>query len=76
MKSLKKKPIEINIEPKEDFVRKKGISKTEIIRQSLDKFLREIHSEENPGVGLIGHGNSDKRSLSNNHDKYLARYAR
>jgi hypothetical protein len=25
-----------------DYVRKKGVSKTEIIRESLDKFLREI----------------------------------
>jgi hypothetical protein len=76
MKRLKKNPIEINIEPKQDYVRKKGISKTEIIRESLDKSLREIHSEEDPGVGLIGHGNSDKRNLSNDHDKFLAQYAR
>ncbi len=73
MKRLKKKPIEINIEPKQDYVRKKGVSKTEIIRESLDKFLREIPLEEDPGVGLIGLGNSDNRNLSDNHDKYLAR---
>jgi hypothetical protein len=81
MKRLKKKPIEINIEPKQDYVfwdhvRKKGVSKTEIIRESLDKFLREIPLEEDPGVGLIGLGNSDKRDLSDNHDKYVARYGR
>ncbi len=47
MKRLKKKPIEINVEPKQDYVlgnlaKKKGISKAEIIRKSLDKFLRDI----------------------------------
>jgi len=73
---LKKKSIEINIEPKQDYVRKKGVSKTEIIRESLDKFLREISLEGDPGVGLIGLGNSEKRALSDNYDKYLARYAR
>jgi hypothetical protein len=46
------------------------------IRKSLDKFLREIPLEEDPGMGLIGLGNSGKRNLSDHHDKYLARYAR
>jgi hypothetical protein len=81
MKRLKKKPIEINVKAKQDYVfgdhvRRKGVSETEIIRESPDKFLREIPLEENPGVGLIRLGNSGKRNLSENHDKYLARYAR
>lgn len=81
MKNLKKKPIQIYIEPQKDYVlgnlaKKKGVSKAEIIRKSLDKFLREIPSEEDPGMGLIGLGNSGKRNLSDNHDKYLSRYAR
>jgi len=58
-----------------DHVRKKGVSKTEIIWESLDKFLREIPLEEDPGMGLIGLGSSGKRNLSDNHDKYVARYA-
>lgn len=81
MKSLKKKPIQIYIEPRQDYVlgylaKKKGMSKAEIIRKSLDKFLREIPLAEDPGMGLIGLGNSGKRNLSENHDKYLARYTR
>jgi hypothetical protein len=63
MKSLKKN-------------RKKGVSKIDATRESPDKFLREIPLEEDPGMGLIGLGNSGKRNLSENHDKYLARYAR
>jgi hypothetical protein len=81
MKRLKKKPIEINVKAKQDYVfgdhvRKKGVSKAEIIRKSLDKFLRDIPLEEDPGMGLIGLGNSGRRNLSDNHDKYLAGYAR
>jgi len=50
MKRVKKKPIEINIEPKqyyvlEDDVREKRVSKTEIFRESPDKFLREVPFE-------------------------------
>jgi hypothetical protein len=59
-----------------DYVRKKGVSKIEIIRESFDKFLREIPLEEDPGMGLIGLGNSGKRDLSDNHERYVARYAR
>jgi hypothetical protein len=47
MKSLKKKTIQIYIEHHQDYVlaalaRSKGASKTEIIRECLDKYLREI----------------------------------
>ena len=81
MKSLKKKPIQIYIEPQQDYVlgnlaKKRGISKAEIIRKSLDKFLREIPLEEDPGMGLIGLGSSGKRNLSDDHDKYLVRHTR
>ena len=81
MKSLKKKPIQIYIEPQQDYVlgnlaRKRGISKAEIIRKSLDKFLREIPLEEDPGMGLIGLGTSGHRDLSDHHDNYVAKYAR
>ena len=81
MMSLKKKRIQIYIEPRQDYVlanwaRKKGISKAEIIRKSLDKYLREISLEEDPGMGLIGLGNSGKRDLSDHHNKYLVRYVR
>ncbi len=81
MKRLKKKPIQIYIEPQQDYVlgnlaRKKGISKAEIIRKSLDHFLREIPLEEDPGMGLVGLGSSGKRNLSRDHDQYLTGYAR
>ncbi len=81
MKNLRKKPIQIYIEPQQDYVlgnlaKKKGISKAEIIRKSLDKYLREIPWEEDPGMGLIGLGSSGKGDLSDKHNQYLARHAR
>ena len=47
MKELKKKPIQIYIEPQQDYAltslaRKKRVSKAEIIRESLDRYLRAI----------------------------------
>ena len=79
MRSLKKKPIQIYIEPQQDNVlaalaRHKGVSKAEIIRESLDRYLRQIPLEEDPAMGLIGLGKSGKRNLSERHDEYLARY--
>ncbi len=81
MKSLKKKPIQIYLEPQQDYVlgnlaQKRGLSKAEIIRKSLDKYLREIPLEEDPGMGLIGLGNSGKRDLSDRHDQYIAQSVR
>jgi hypothetical protein len=81
MKHLKKKPIQIYIEPQQDYVlaalaRDKGISKAEIIRESLDRYLRDIPANDDPAMGLVGLGNSGKRNLSENHDAYITRYAR
>lgn len=79
MKNLKKKPIQVYIEPQQDYIlenfaQKRGISKAEVIRKSLDHYLREIPLEEDPGMGLIGLGSSGKKDLSRNHDQYIARY--
>jgi hypothetical protein len=81
MKNLKKKPIQIYIEPQQDDVlsalaRSKGISKAEIIRESLSRYLRQIPLEDDPAMGIVGLGNSGKKSLSDNHDAYIAQYAR
>jgi hypothetical protein len=80
MKGLKKKPIQIYIESQQDDVlemlsKKRGISKAGIIRQSLEKFLKELPVKEDPALGLVGLGRSGKRNLSYQHDQYLAQYA-
>ena len=79
MRHLKKRPIQIYIEPKqadllEMFSSKMGISKAAIIRESLEKFLKELPLEEDPAMTIIGIGSSGKGDLSENHDKYLAQY--
>ena len=81
MKTLKKKPIQIYLEPQQNNVlgllsKKRGISKAEIIRRSLEKFFKDIPLEEDPAMDLIGLGSSEKGDLSVQHDKYIARYAK
>ena len=80
MKTLKKKPIQIYLEPRQDevleYLSKKGrISKAALIRKSVDKFLKELPVEEDAAMNLIGLGKSGKGDLSEKHDRYLARYA-
>lgn len=80
MRTLKKRPIQIYIEPGQANVlevisKKRGVSKSEIIRESIEKYLKELPIEEDPAMGLIGLGNSGKSDLSDKHDRYIARYA-
>lgn len=79
MRALKKKPIQIYIEPEQDDVlevlsKKRNISKAAIIRESVDKYLKELPVEEDAAMSLIGLGRSGKGDLSDKHDRYLARY--
>lgn len=79
MRTLKKKPIQVYIDSKQDNVldvlsKKRGISKSELIRESLDKFLNSLPIDEDPIMGIVGLGSSDKSDLSTKHDKYIASY--
>lgn len=79
MNSLKKKPIQIYIEPRQDNIlavisKNRGVSKAAIIRESLEKFLKELPVEKDPALRIIGLGSSGKTDISEKHDKYLARY--
>jgi hypothetical protein len=81
MRQLNKKPIQIYIDPQQNdalaaLARSKGISKAEIIRESLDRYLREIPMKDDPAMGLIGLGNSGKHNLSESHDAYIAQHVR
>jgi hypothetical protein len=81
MRKLKKKPIQIYIEHQQDhaltaLARDKGLSKAEVIRECLDKYLREIPLKDDPAMGLIGLGNSGKKDLSNRHDDYFVQHVR
>lgn len=79
MRALRKKPIQIYIEPAqamslEGLSRRKGISKAEIIRLSLDKYLSALPVEEDPALGIMGLGRSGKSDVSERHDAYIAEY--
>lgn len=79
MRALKKKPLQIYIEPRqelllENLAKEKGTSKAEIIRLSIDSYLGNIPSDEDPALGIIGLGRSGKGNISEKHDSYLAQY--
>lgn len=80
MKTLKKKPIQIYIEPRHNSIlaalaKKKGISKAKIIRESLESYLQSLPVDEDPAMGIIGLGCSGKKDVSKNHDRYIAKYS-
>lgn len=80
MRRLKKKAIQIYIEPRQDTLleaisKEKGISKAAIIRDGIEQYLRGLPVEDDPAMGLIGLGNSGKGDLSDKHDRYLAQHA-
>jgi hypothetical protein len=79
MRTLKKKPLQIYIEPKQELLlesiaKKKGTSKAEIIRRSLDTYLGNLPVEEDPALNIIGLGKSGKADISKKHDIYLTRF--
>ena len=79
MKTLKKKPIQIYIEPKQELLleslaRRRGTSKSEIIRLSINKYLNNLPLEEDPTLGIIGLGRSGRGDLSGQHDAYLTKH--
>lgn len=78
--SLKKKPIQIYVEPSQDralesLAKRKGVSKAAVIRLSLNKYLSEIPIEEDPALKIIAIGKSGKGDLSEKHDFYIGKYS-
>lgn len=81
MRPLKKKPLQMYIEPGQDatlamLAKKRGVSKAELIRESIEKYLATLPVEEDPAMGIVGLGRSGKRDISARHDKYLVKYAK
>ena len=81
MRNLKKKPIQIYIEPQQNraldlLSKRKGVSKAHLIREGIVRLLKDLPVEEDPAMGLIGLGSSGKGDLSENHDRYLAKHGR
>ncbi len=79
MKILKKKPIQIYIDVGQDTLldalsRRRGISKAAMIRESIEKMLKEMPVEEYPAMELMGMGGSGKKDMAKQHDRYLTKY--
>ncbi len=79
MNPLKKRPIQIYIEPKHEkalnaLSHKKGLAKAEIIRLSLDRYLSELPIEDDPAMDIINLGKSGKRDMAEKHDQYYIKH--
>ena len=79
MDRLTKKPLQIYLDSKQDEVlrdlaHKRGTSVGHLIRESLARYIaEEVPVEEDPAMGIIGLGASERGDLSVSHDKYLAK---
>jgi len=49
----------------------KGLSMSELVRESIAKYLAECPIESDPAMKLVGLGNSGKGDLAAKHDEYL-----
>jgi hypothetical protein len=58
MRNLKKKPIQVYIEPQQDraltiLSKRQGVSKAHLIREGIVRLLKDLPAEEDPAMGLI-----------------------
>ncbi len=73
--------IQVYLEPElreelETLASRRKMSRSELIRQSIRRFLQEEKvSEEEPLLGIIGLGRSGIDDVSEKHDKYLTEEA-
>jgi len=79
MRALKKKPIQIYIESKQDLLlesnaKRKKTSKAQIIGLSIDSYLSNLPVEKDPVLGIIGLGRSGEGDISEKHDIHFARH--
>ena len=79
MRKLKKKPIQIYIEPEQDAIlevlsKKNHRSKASLIRESIEQYVANLPAEEDAVMNIIGLGASNKGDISQKHDTYLNTY--
>jgi hypothetical protein len=77
MRAIKKKRIQVYIEPQQDRVldllsKQKSVSKAHLIREGILRFFKDLPVEEDPAMDLLGLGGSGKGNLSEDHDRYVA----
>lgn len=83
MRTLKKKPIQIYLDVKQNnaleyFAKKLGASKAELVRRSVDDFLKKrIPLEKDPALEIVGlAGKVGISDMSDKHDEYIIKFER
>ena len=76
MRTLTKKPIQVYLEERQLgtlrwLAEKRGVSVAELVRQSVDCYLLQLPSEDDPLWGIIGIGLGGPPDLAERHDDYL-----
>jgi len=51
--------------------RQTGRSKADLIRESVDRFLSDLPLEDDPAMGILSLGKSEKGDLAKRHDAYV-----
>ena len=70
--------IQVYLEPElkeqlESLASELDVSRSELVRQSIRRFLQEGKlNEQDPLLGIIGLGKSGKNDISERHDRYIA----
>ena len=76
VKTLKKVPIQIYLEPDQDkiitlYSKATGKSKAAIIRYCISKFIASIPPEKDPALRIMKLGSSGKKEIAGSHDDHL-----
>ena len=76
MKKMKKKAIQIYLEPEQEKIisalsKAKGRAKASIIRECISRFIDNLSLEEDPALNIINLGTSGKKDIAKRHDDYL-----
>ena len=76
MRALKKKPVQIYLDEKQDdaldyFSHKLRVSRAELIRRSINDYLKKVPVDKDPALEIVGLGKSGVGKLAKKHDQYL-----
>jgi hypothetical protein len=78
-----KSKVQIYLEEEQDqrlrlLARARGVSKSQLIRESIDRYLEELlPPDQDPALGIIGlAGKVGRKDLSERHDEYLTHLIR
>lgn len=59
-----------------DVAQREGVPMASIVRESIARYLAGVPLSEDPALGIIALGSSERRDLARNHDRYLRERSR